>query len=566
MSGIGTNVGENVGENTGSSGEPSIPPVIGGQTALFVDQTLLSDITNGTYSIANRDGSGSDGNAYNTLTKAIVAMDVGNDVILRGGTYTGPFPLPLTKNGTSWDAGNYINFTSLNTTNGGSSNEWAVLDGNFACGSISTAEGGAVIGYGVQSTTGSVLEYYKFERIEIKNGRSTDGSAGFGFHGNGGPFWFRHCYIQNNRSAPGTCGNLPSGVWGYNWKDCIVEYCWFENNGCDGNNNGKQIGWVAQYPQLTSQTEIADTGFTTDKACGYDKDNEIRYNLVEGGHGGIYVKHFSMFTSRTTLNPYNDTFADYGSKIHHNIITGGTGYAIGAHGDFYQVHHNIIENPNDSGILIGYGHVGYWRLYKVCVYNNTIVNPGRYGVIGWFYGVSGYLEDDWKYTYNNIVDNSDVSNQWCTEAPITPQLFCSGRSEPMNSADHHTSHNYSYRPLSADQYKIDTTTYTPTEWEAQSITTAPKVAYENNFQGSNRLYVSESGNNAYVTDESHVIEGSTTVANGGIGGAHPYLASVTLPSYIGATDPSDNGWVPVVNDYNVLDVSVPVNLRNAVIP
>ncbi len=36
---------------------------------------------------------------------------------------------------------------------------------------------------------------------------------------------------------------------------------------------------------------------------------------------------------------------------------------------------------------------------------------------------------------------------------------------------------------------------------------------------------------------------SKTIANGGIGGAHPLLASVTIPSYIGAADPNDNSWV-----------------------
>ena len=49
-----------------------------------------------------------------------------------------------------------------------------------------------------------------------------------------------------------------------------------------------------------------------------------------------------------------------------------------------------------------------------------------------------------------------------------------------------------------------------------------------------------SGANKFITLESHIIEGSTTIANGGIGGSHPYLSGITLPSYVGAVDPNDS--------------------------
>jgi hypothetical protein len=52
-----------------------------------------------------------------------------------------------------------------------------------------------------------------------------------------------------------------------------------------------------------------------------------------------------------------------------------------------------------------------------------------------------------------------------------------------------------------------------------------------------------------MTLGSHLIEPSITIANGGIGDSHPYLSGVTIPSYIGAANPSDNSWVSgVVND------------------
>ena len=46
----------------------------------------------------------------------------------------------------------------------------------------------------------------------------------------------------------------------------------------------------------------------------------------------------------------------------------------------------------------------------------------------------------------------------------------------------------------------------------------------------------------YKTNGDYVLEGSTTIANGGIGGNHPYFSGVTIPSYVGATNPDDNNW------------------------
>ncbi|OFX29427.1 MAG: hypothetical protein A2W92_13370 [Bacteroidetes bacterium GWA2_42_15] len=60
------------------------------------------------------------------------------------------------------------------------------------------------------------------------------------------------------------------------------------------------------------------------------------------------------------------------------------------------------------------------------------------------------------------------------------------------------------------------------------------------------LYKGTTGAARFKTRGSHVINGDTTIANGGIGGAHPYLEGVTLPSYIGATDPNNDSWVDTV--------------------
>lgn len=54
---------------------------------IYVDGQLSSDCTNGNYSIANRNCSGSNGNGYSTIATAISAASAGDTVSIRTGTY-----------------------------------------------------------------------------------------------------------------------------------------------------------------------------------------------------------------------------------------------------------------------------------------------------------------------------------------------------------------------------------------------------------------------------------------------------------------------------------------------
>lgn len=89
---------------------------------VIVDNTLGASITNGTYSIANRNNTGSDGNAYKTLQEVIWGTDgtdgvanVGDTIYLRAGTYSedwssatssgAAMQIPTALNGTAWTAG-----------------------------------------------------------------------------------------------------------------------------------------------------------------------------------------------------------------------------------------------------------------------------------------------------------------------------------------------------------------------------------------------------------------------------------------------------------------------------
>ncbi|MCK4277427.1 MAG: hypothetical protein KAX78_12985 [Phycisphaerae bacterium] len=62
---------------------------VAGAANIYVDNQLADDCTNGEYSIANRDDSGSDGDAYNTIQEAVDVVSAGDTIYIRSGTFYG---------------------------------------------------------------------------------------------------------------------------------------------------------------------------------------------------------------------------------------------------------------------------------------------------------------------------------------------------------------------------------------------------------------------------------------------------------------------------------------------
>lgn len=65
--------------------------VLAPSNAIFVDSSLSADLPSGGYSIKDRDNSGSDGPAYNTLQEAINVASAGDTIYIRAGSYV---PIP----------------------------------------------------------------------------------------------------------------------------------------------------------------------------------------------------------------------------------------------------------------------------------------------------------------------------------------------------------------------------------------------------------------------------------------------------------------------------------------
>lgn len=514
---------------------------------IYVDPILSSNITNGLYSIENRNASGSDGDAYRNVQDAVNAMSVGDKIILRGGTYKcinltgnsndGAVKIPLSKNGYSWEEGHYNSISSFD-------GEWAILDGENKCSGQDNRSG--VIGWRDWDKDGGTdLKYWKFERLEIMNGTSSDGQATCGMWLNGGPFIIRYCYIHDNIASTG--GANPCGIKGMVWNNSLVEYCYFSNNGCtDGTNEihsvtGPQIH--SDYRHSSEYWEIApyDINHATIK-------NEFRFNLFEDANSiassGIHHKGRQYLTPKTNINW---TYKEYGDRIHHNIFL-NCPRAIGVQQDFAQVYSNIALIPPNSRaealgiVILDPGLSG--NLNCVTVYNNTII----YGRLGVNFGAGsvGYVVNPYIYLYNNIIDSpNDNDNKYDI------YLGYSWMSYPFDYKANRTdiSNNYIYRPDNEQHIRV-----TRNEGDGYGIMSISRyndyygnINYvKSSSEDTDGLYLGDSGSERFKTRQDHLIELNITVGNGGIGKSHPYLESVNLPSYLGATDPNNSNWVNVV--------------------
>ena len=174
---------------------------IASATTIYVDGGLASDCLSGQYSIAGRNASGSDGDAYNTIQKAIDVVDPGDVVIVRGGTY---YPTAITvfrRDGTSAD---YIELKSY-------PGEVPVINGQNVSGagtptwSFTRAEYWKVTGpLTLTNGRGAGLivdesRYLDFSRIEASYNGQTAQTGGHGFFvWDGDDVTFKNCDAHHN--------------------------------------------------------------------------------------------------------------------------------------------------------------------------------------------------------------------------------------------------------------------------------------------------------------------------------------------------------------------------------
>lgn len=474
------------------------------------------------------------GKGYSTIMAAVDAMSGGDDIYLRSGTYNEhDIYISAAKSGSAGD------WSSMQSYPG----EWAIINGQWNC----TRDPNAVISNGSYAghDTTNVAKYWLFERLEITGGgRNTvvSDTPGFGIYWNFGPWKMRYCYVHDN-IGPWAEEN-PAGIGGITWQNAVIEYNYVKDNrSAQGyGNNVFNIAATATYVEYSNSYN-----------ANYNLwKNEIRYNLVQGQAGGIRTKGAAWLTSNRTGT--DTTNKQYGDKIHHNIViqtNNSSTPAIFYQQDYAQIYNNIVDQgaaskgqENWSIATRRIRSSGQRDILQTAIYNNTIYNGAS--EIADFHEGDGSANEEW-YVYNNVLDK--MSYVFC---PITygcSSGWCSGYSDrtSQDKTKLYIDRNYIYRTDGTDDAiyignaSWPTGRYTAATWE--SAKGGGVNMYAQSYDSSNLLYEGTTGANKYKTRGAHRVEGTTVLSAAGIGGNHPYLAGVTIPSYISATNPSDNNWV-----------------------
>jgi len=500
-------------------------------STIYVDQTLSSSITNGTYNKVTRTSGGTDGNAYRTLREVIWgtngtngAASAGDTILLRGGTYReawgnagsygAAMQIPQRLNGTSWTAGSYTIISSY-------PGEWAILDG-------STDGYYFGVGYGNLSwdNGAGALRYIKFERLGITGGSS----AGLGIVL--GPVWVTYCYIYENGKGAYGDGNR-GGISGRRLMNSIIEYNYFYNNSGTSDHNKAHIVIYSDYLYQSYTYDFNN--------C--NRDNEIRYNLFEGSTNTAFKDKAAQFLGAHP-SPYgfmtDMTNRAHGNKIHHNIGS-GCQTLIYSKQDYAQIHNNISL----GGSITSVDGSAEYPVFHRSVYNNTVIGSYISETIG-YTRTESELDLAWFCT-NNIISNFSYSDyspsigiavMWRRDSPCTYDYTWN---------DTYIDRNLIYRPGSTSYHFGLPNSYAckSSRWVTTSAfnTATGTTNYTTSTDG---LFLGSSGANRYKINSSFSLGSGRTAGAGGVGANHPYLSGVTIPTYLGAVDPNNSSWVDTV--------------------
>lgn len=498
---------------------------------IYVDNTLSSDCMSGNYSISNRQCNGSDGVAYNIIQEAVNVVAAGDTIYMRGGAYAEHINIPGDKDG---NANAWITLASY-------PGEWAILNPNYDRGSNYDAyviryKGG---GYGPT--------YWKFSRFEVTGGGQVGGAKGGGIlFDTAHHLTFEYLYIHDNYSNNSNNG---AGIAIFNdgggtGHHITIKYNWLANNACSSGDNCANIVLMSTYNQNPGSEDINIAR----------SRNEIKYNLIEGSNHGIKSKGPTAFLSLSNTGT-DVRYKDYGDKIHHNIVRDYRETGIIAAQDFIQVYNNILANSSTKrGINLGYAR-GYPRepFYAVA-YNNHLINTNITSGLARDHTLYNPPLHPNSYFYNNIIeDYGSVTN-----AHNDMNIFFSWSQYNENDLDWSTvtiENNLITGKSSNDSSAINVVGNS----NDQSVDYLKSKGYSNVFYNT----ISSSGlRNNYKVNGDFSVGSGKNIRNGGIGGAHPYLPGVTIPSYVGAVNPDDDAWVDGVTTFATMVGNIPINLKN----
>lgn len=315
----------------------------------YVDGTLVSDCS-GNYSIANRNCTGSDGDAWNTIAEGLANITAGDTLNIRAGTYTTNPTVSVS--GTS----------SSKITIQGYLSETVTLRGIFTVSNRSWLD--------IKNITqvGAVSGIYGFlfdgaSNITFDNVHAT-GNSNSNFRGSPSinNITIKNCTASSSVTASGIAVGQDPGTAG-GVTNLLVEDCTIANNADDGIVCIGCVGVVINRVALTGNGE---EGVDFKGDTGDSRNIEIKYSDIQSN-------------SRSGIL-FNENHGWRNVTIHHShIANNGThgiealGFSALQAGEVRRIYNNLLVQSNSTKhhIVLGAPNASWEH------YNNTFIGGAR---------------------------------------------------------------------------------------------------------------------------------------------------------------------------------------------
>ncbi|MHC4737300.1 MAG: DNRLRE domain-containing protein [Planctomycetota bacterium] len=473
------------------------------------------------------DDDGSISSPFATVQKGFDTIDAGDTLYLRGGTYYEHVRIYDYRQG---DENNWFKVTSY-------PGEWAIIDAQHS-------EAYATIRY-YDGGHDQCPQYWLFESFEVTGGGiDNNTSSGGGIRlDTATDITFRYLYIHDNY---GNHGGNNGGIVIPNDSGAAhgitIEWCHLKDNACTDAGNCANITLFGDYIENPASVDI-NTAL---------RHNEICYNLIEGSSVGIKYKN-GQILSLVDHSATHTTYDDYGDKVHHNIVRNPGTASIRARQDFIQVYNNIFASDSGTKVAsVGENYNGDREPFYACFYNNTLIK------MRFLIDHDNDYNPDFHphfYCYNNIIEDAGSEYDGKNDLNIL-FTWIDWDENDIDMDTVHVENNY-FWPRTRTEEIINVADndcdYSANGYESAEYAT---TVYANETTGLHKT------GSDYKCNGSHVLEGTTTIDDGGIGGSHPYLSGVTIPSYVGAADPNNDDWIDDVLDLVNLSSGAPGKATN----
>ena len=272
-------------------------PSLADAATRYVDGNIAS--TCGTYSIASRNCSGSDGNAYKTYTEGLAALAAGDVLLIRSGSYT--------------KSGVYGNVAGDSYGGGAASWGAATIISNYPGETYTFTHDGLNMDHSV-STGGISYIIWSCDSVVNCNFRGSGGANQSGFRLNNAAHHVRFYKVSvrsfTQHGIQGGTGGCPSGP-----SNIEIQYNDISLNGDDNDHFEHGIypscgsDWLVEFNSLLGNMGYGIHLYSS--STDYHLNHIVRNNYIEGRKTGATSTAYGIMIATGS-----------GHKIYNNIING----------------------------------------------------------------------------------------------------------------------------------------------------------------------------------------------------------------------------------------------------